>query len=129
MRLQLKYGITNAAATAIIAYVSLLLGLITHPFYSVFPKNLQGVVCTASLGSFAAKHTYIVCPKNSCNALYSVEDVSRGVNTMVCSLVKFVVVVFATRNIWHLAVPSGLHIKHIPSYHLHQWLKTLSSNS
>ena len=55
VRLQLRFGLTNAAATAILAFVSLLLGLITHPLHSIFPKNLPAIRRIASLDNFTKK--------------------------------------------------------------------------
>ena len=84
VRLQLRFGLTNAADTAILAFVSLLLGLITHPLHSIFPKNLPGVKHIASLDNFTEKQVFIVCPNDSCNSLYSLEEVSRGGSSMKC---------------------------------------------
>ena len=91
VKLQLRFGLTNAAATAILAFVSLLLGLITHPLHSIFPKNLPGVKRIASLDNFTEKHcqVFIVCPNDSCNSLYLLEDVSRGGSSMRCSSKMF----------------------------------------
>ena len=70
VRLQLRFGLTNAAATEILAFVSLLLGLITHPLYSMFPTNLPGLKRIESLDNFTEKQVFIVCPNDSCNSLY-----------------------------------------------------------
>ena len=69
--------------------MSLLLGLITHPLHSIFPKNLPGVKRIASLDNFTEKQVFIVCPNDSCNSLYLLEDVSRGGSSMRCSSKMF----------------------------------------
>ena len=89
VRLQLRFGLTNAAATAILAFVSLLLGLITHSLHSIFPKNLPGIKRIASLDNFAEKQVFVIYPNDTCNSLYSLEDVSRGGTAMKCSSKMF----------------------------------------
>ena len=79
VRLQLHFGLTNAAATAVLAFVSLLLGLITYPLHSILPKNLLGVKHIASLDNFTEKQVFIVCPNDSCKSLYSLENVPEVV--------------------------------------------------
>ena len=87
VRLQLCFCITNTAAIAILAFVSLLLGLITYLLRSIsFPKICQVLnALHHKLDNFMEKQVFIVCPNDSCNSLYSLEDVSRGGSSMTCS--------------------------------------------
>lgn len=78
VRLQLRFGLTNAAAMAILAFVSLLLDLITHPLHSFSPIAFY----FASLDNFTEKQVFIVCPNDSYNSLYSLEGISRGGTAM-----------------------------------------------
>ena len=86
VRIQHRYGITGAAASVIIAFISLILGILTHPLHSHFPKNLAGVLRIASIDNFVEHTEYVVCPSDACNALYSLSELLSNAGTSVtCS--------------------------------------------
>ena len=78
---QHKFGITGAAANVILAFISLILGVLTHPLHSHFPKNLPGVLRIASIDTFVERTVYVVCPNDSCNALYSLSELISNAET------------------------------------------------
>lgn len=91
IRIQHRFGISGAAASVIIAFISLILAIFTHPLHSNFPKNLPGVLRIASIDNFVERNLYVVCPSDSCNALYSLSELlnDTGTAAMTCSAQTF----------------------------------------
>lgn len=74
IRIQQKFNISNRATTAILAFISMLLNIISHPLSLLFPKTLNGAIRTAEpdFNNKMKKILYVVCPKERCNALFEV---------------------------------------------------------
>ena len=91
IRIQHRFGISGAAASVIIAFISLILAIFTHPLHSHFPKNLPGVLRIASIDNFVERNLYVVCPSDSCNALYGLSELlsDTGTAAMTCSARTF----------------------------------------
>ena len=78
---QHKFGITGAAANVILAFISLILGVLTHCLHSHFLNNLPGVLRIASIDTFVECTVYVVCLNNSYNALYSLSELISNAET------------------------------------------------
>ena len=69
-RLQHRFNISNIAATAILAFFSMLLNLFVHPLSSIFPKTLANAIQITGACQKVKKTLYIVCPKENCNSIH-----------------------------------------------------------
>lgn len=69
-KLQYLYNISNRAASAILALISFVLGLVAHPLALIFPKTLSSAIKATKVDTCIEKVKYAVCPNENCNALY-----------------------------------------------------------
>ena len=48
------------------------IGIFSHPMSNLFPKTFSNAVCAAKVNSTVTKEIYVVCPNDTCNALYKI---------------------------------------------------------
>ena len=53
------------------------IGIFSHPMSNLFPKTFSSAVCAAKVNSTVTKEIYVVCPNDTCNALYKKEDSNK----------------------------------------------------
>lgn len=78
---QAAYNISSAAAELILRLFSGLLRLIAHPIQAVFPNTLYvAKKCVAHNLHSETLEYLIVCPLDTCNAIYTMADATEVVN-------------------------------------------------
>ena len=77
-RIQHQFKISNKAANAILALFSTILNLISHPLKFFIPNSFKMAMTETEIDSIIEKELYVVCPKESCNAIYDITTCNKG---------------------------------------------------
>ena len=76
--IQHQFKISNKAANAILALFSTILNLISHPLKFFIPNSFKMAMTETEIDSIIEKELYVVCPKESCNAIYDITTYNKG---------------------------------------------------
>lgn len=76
-KVQHHFNISIRAGNAILSFISFLLHIIVHPLSKIFPKTVSSAASAMRFNITLPKFTYAVCPRESCNALYLMNDKNR----------------------------------------------------
>ena len=78
LQIYFKFRLSKAVLIAFCGLISILLKLIAHPLYEIFPTTLKGLYKTIGV-THMDMVIYTVCPNNKCNKLYSSIDAETSI--------------------------------------------------
>ena len=81
-RMQFHFNITNRAANAILSLISFVLCIVKHPLSTIFPKTVRTALSASGIHNSIPKKMYAVCPREKCNALYTIDGRERCSNVI-----------------------------------------------
>ena len=85
VEIYIKHKLSQSAMLCICNLINIVLKIIGNPMYHVFPTTLYGVFKNATVCDIK-KEKYVVCPNDSCNHLYRLEEAQM---LKVCNVVTF----------------------------------------
>ena len=81
----IKHKLSQSAMLCICNLIYIVLKIVANPMYHVFPTTLYRVFKNATVCDIK-KEKYVVCPNDSCNHLYSLEEAQM---LKVCNVITF----------------------------------------
>ena len=84
-RISIIFRLTQPVIACICGLISVVLKLTSHPLHAVFPMSLYALQKVVALPKIE-KIVFVVCPNDTCNCLYNLEEAQRVTH---CNAVHF----------------------------------------
>ena len=76
LRISIIFRLTQPVTACICGLISVVLKLTSHPLHAVFPTSLYALQKVVALPKIE-KTVFVVCPNDTCNCLYNLEEAQR----------------------------------------------------